>query len=217
MTSKPSTPKPSVPWSRRAAFLGVGVFVALAAWPYLSATTKLVAAGDAPTAEKVKDGAAQARMQEEREKHAREIKAVAALPDGRVFLGNKGGLAVLENGAVKAVDDWPGGEVKHLAAAGGTLWAVSKETVWNFNGQTWSKAFEGEVHSVAVGPDQAVYLGTKKGLKRSRDGAKWEDAAAEMPASLMAKMEEKKKYEKHEEHEKEEKKDREKHEKKKDS
>lgn len=213
MKAKPTPAKPATPWSRRAAFLGVGVFVALAAWPYLTATTKLVAAGDAPTPEKVKDGAAQARMQEEREKHAREIKAVAALPDGRVFLGNKGGLAVLENGAVKVVDGWPGGEVKQLAAAGGTLWAVSKETVWSFNGQAWSKAFEGEAHSVAVGADQTVYLGTKKGLKRSRDGAKWEDAATEMPAALLTKMEDEKK--KHEEHEKEEKKGREKKEKEK--
>lgn len=206
MKPKPATSKPATPWSRRAAFAGVAVFAALAAWPYLSATTRVIAAGETPTAESVKKQAYDERLKGEMAKHAKEMKAVAAMADGRVFLGNKGGLAVLENGAVKAVDGWPGGEVKSLTAAGSTLYAVSKEIVWQFDGGAWKKSYNGEAHSIAVGPDQAVYLGTKTGLKRSAGGAKWEDVDAQMPAGFAAKIEhEKKEKEKKEHGEKEEK------------
>lgn len=188
------------------ALAGAGVFVLLAAWPYLSSATQILAAGDAPSAAKVKQGVEVMAKREHDAKHGREIKAVATLADGRIFLGNKGGLAVLENGQVTAVDGFPGGEVKALAATGNTLWAVSKDTVWQCTGAAWRKAYQGdEAHSLAVGPDQSIYLGTKQGLKRSRDGVQWEAVDVQMPAALIGKMEREKEKD-HDDEDREEKK-----------
>lgn len=115
----------------------------------------------------------------------REIKSAAALSDGTIYAGGKGGLAVLKNGEWTAVEGFPDVEVKSLAAAGdGTLWVAGKKGLHSFKGGSWKTEKEGDAHSVSVGADGSVILASKKGLEIRKASGEWSEVAKSLPEGL---------------------------------
>lgn len=189
-TSKPVRPAIPLPWPYRSALFGVALFVTVAGFPYAAAAVRLLVAGQPVRLQAVQKQLRTNEMRMEAAGKGREVKAVAVLPDGTLYLGGKAGLAVLRHGQAEPVTDWPDAEVKSLASASdGTLWVVGKEALWRRDGgsSTWNRVREGDAHSIEIAPDGMLYLAGKTGLRRSRDGQTWEEVSAAVPSAASTK------------------------------
>ena len=175
--STPAKKSPTRFGYNTAALVAVG-FAAIAAWPYIAQAAERLTAGQPVTAATVKaDVEKKAKEQEKKamKDKAFEPKALFPQADGSILLGAKQGLYQWSDGKLAQVSEFPGMEVRGLAAGkGGELWAAAKDGAWVRSGTAWKKAHEGDFHGVAVTPDGAVLLAGKMGVLRSADGANWE-------------------------------------------
>jgi hypothetical protein len=208
---KPESPAKTAPprwWSPSAGvWIAIG-FAAFATIPYLASATKLMADGRPVTVEGMKKEAEKGMKKYEEPEKLREVKAIAAGPDGRVWAGGKAGLFTREGDDWKAVTDYPGHEVKSLAiASDGTVIAVEEHGVYELGKDgKWNNTHEGDAHAISLASDGAAYLAMKKSggiLRRAPDG-KWERWSDGLPVSeeQIAAMK-KHEHEKDEEHGKE--------------
>lgn len=189
-TTSSSAPKKPSWWSRKSGLLLMAGFGVAAAWPFVSSATKLAAAGEDVTMDKVVKGAKEEKERYERmepEKY-RELKACVELTDGTLIVGTKGGLFVGKGGALKYDEGFTGGDVKGLAlGADGTVWAASKKGVFQRNTADgkWLVSQPQEVHSISVNTNGEVIATGKAGVnKRGADG-KWVEVLAELPADAL--------------------------------
>jgi ligand-binding sensor domain-containing protein len=180
--SAPSPSQPRRPWGLRAAIGGAAVFAVVAAWPYLTATSIMLAQGESISPDAVKHQVAHAEkmakkkmeMQKDKNGHADkpiEAKGVLALADGSLLLGTKTGIATLRDGELKIDKRFPGDEVRSLALApDGSIWAASKDGVWNRSGDEWIKRHSGDFHGVHVAANGSVAIAGKPGVISATDG-----------------------------------------------
>ncbi|MEZ0385563.1 MAG: hypothetical protein ACAI34_00750 [Verrucomicrobium sp.] len=184
-TNTASPKKPSW-WSPKSGLLLAAGFGIAAAWPFLSSATKLAAAGEEVSVDKVmKTTMEHEKMEPEK---LREVKAYAVLSDGTAFLGTKGGLFVGKGGEWRYDAEFPGGDIKNLAlAADGTLWAATKRGVFQrlATDGKWQLAQDKDAHSITLGSAGEVFITGKYGvMKRSGDGT-WQTVLTEVPASAI--------------------------------
>lgn len=207
-TSNPTPKKPSW-WSPKSGLLLVAGFGVAAAWPFISSASKLAAAGEGVTVDKVVKGA-----REEKERHEkmepekyRELKAYVELADGTLIVGTKGGLFVGTGGTWKFDEEFTGGDVKGLAlAVDGTVWAAGKKGVYQRSAADgkWQVSYEQEAHSISINAKGEVFATGKSGVFRRGAEGNWIAVLAELPAnalpeSVMQRAAEEKKHEKYNE------------------
>jgi len=182
-SSAPKKPAPPPPkwWSPSIGVWFVVGFAALAAVPYLTSATKLMAEGKelSPEAVKKEMKAKQGEkkkedMKKEDPAKLREIKGLAIAADGTVYGGGKAGLFALKDGEWSAIEGFKGHDVKAIAlAANGEVLVAHHDGVSSLANGQWSDVYDGEVHNVASAGD-AVYLAAHKPaalLKRQADGS----------------------------------------------
>lgn len=187
-------------WGKGAAVAVVLALGGVAAAPYLVAASKGLAEDGKVSVEKVvKDAQGEMRKKQ----RDTEIKTAAWSADGQLYVGGKGGLAILKDGKTTAVADFPGDEAKAIAfAQDGTLWVAGKKGLYQLKEGKWSVEKEGDMHSVSVGQGGTIVAVAKRGIY-SRDAAgKWTELLAAPPEEEKEK-EEKEKHGK-DEHEKKE-------------
>ena len=180
--------KPSF-WSPRSGVYFAAGFLALAGEPYLLNGAKLYAETGKVSAGEVmketKEDKEKKEKEHEKPEKLREIKSGAALPDGTVFAGAKGGLAVLKGVEWSAVPGFPDDEAKSLAAsADGTLWVAGKKGLHAYKNGAWRTEKEGDAHSVSVGADGSIILASKKGLEVRKPSGEWSEVAKSLPEAF---------------------------------
>lgn len=127
-----------------------------------------------------------------------EVTAVAAGPEGRVWIGTSGGLARYEGAGVsvwRRENGLPSDSVTALALdTAETLWiGTASGLACLTNGRVipaaGRKAPVGRVNALVVAPDQSVWVGTDQGLARWR-GSDWVWMTAEdgLPSRLVKRL-----------------------------
>lgn len=202
-------PKRPCWWGPRSGMLLALGFGVAAAAPFVVNGAKAYAAeGKVDVAEVVKETKEEKEKKErEHGPSAREMKSAVLLPDGTVYAGGKGGLAVRKGTEWSIVKDFPQDEVKTLALGqDGTLWATGKKGLYSLKKDgAWTTVKEGDMHSVNVAADGSILAVGKKGFYTRSAAGEWSEAPALLPEGMKAPEEEKEKEKEKEKKEKEEK------------
>lgn len=177
-------------WSPKSGLLLAAGFGIVAAWPFISSATKLAAAGEQVTVNKVVQGAKEEKERYEKmepEKY-RELKAFVETADGTAIVGTKGGIFLGKNGTWSLDEGFGGGDVKDLAlGVDGSVWAASKKGVYKRNASDgkWEASYGQEAHSVTVNASGEVFVTSKAGVFKRGSEGKWTTVLAELPANAL--------------------------------
>ena len=182
----PDTKRPSW-WGPRSGILlalGFGIF---AAAPFVINGAKAYAREGTVSMASVMKSTRDEKERKEHESKFREMKSAALLPDGTLYVGGKGGLAVRRNGEWSLVEGFPRDEAKSIAAAAdGSLWVAGKRGLHHFKDGEWTTANEAEMHSVSVAGDGTVLAVGKKVFLTRSAGGEWTETPALLPEEIKA-------------------------------
>ncbi len=179
--SKSPAPQPTW-WSPKAA-LGLAFgFAAVAGFPYLASTTRLLAEGKPVTIAAVKDETKKDMMKKEKEHHEhdakkqREIKSMTVAADGTLYAGGHAGVLRWKDGAWEKLPGFEDEEAKSIVSApDGSLLVAGKHAAWKHKDGAWSKVYDGDTHSISQAADGTLFVaGPKVGLKKKAPGGEWE-------------------------------------------
>jgi hypothetical protein len=186
---KPAAPPPPTWWSPKAAIWMSLAFIAIAGFPYITSTTKLLAEGKPVTLEAVKGEAKKDMMKKDKEhgmldeKKQREIKAMTVAADGTLYAGGHAGVLRWKDGAWEKLGGYEDAEAKLITTApDGSLLVAGKHGAYRYASGAWTQVYEDDVHSISQTADGTLYIsGPKTGLKKKATGGDWEVVSEGFP------------------------------------
>jgi hypothetical protein len=99
------------------------------------------------------------------------VKYCLSTREGEWLVGTKSGLFVVTQGKLTPVNSLLGVEVRCIVKNKNNLLVGSKNGVWVFQGNSWKRIYEEDVHSVSISDNGEIILATvHNGLRVSNDG-----------------------------------------------